>query len=139
MEIGWDQMVAVALLTIAAAVGIGTLLLALSLSELSYAGLSEPVFQTTLLWEPVGSSALLRIRSRPRICSPFGRTLTPCRGSSKTWKSSGEHPRAGSLSKGPVGESERLTREPPGEVPWADAPLGGRPALDLSEPRFRRG
>ena len=31
METGWDQMVAVALLTIAAAVGIGILMLALSL------------------------------------------------------------------------------------------------------------
>ena len=33
MEVGWDQMVAVALLTIAAAAGIGTLLLALSLTR----------------------------------------------------------------------------------------------------------
>jgi hypothetical protein len=141
VEIGWDQMVAVALLTIAAAVGIGTLLLALSLIRAlirwivgagvsNDAALKEPVGSSALLSHPVSASDLFAVRSNLDAVSRQLEDLE---------KKLRRAPRAGSLSKGPVGESERLTREPPGEVPWADAPLGGRPALDLSEPRFRRG
>jgi hypothetical protein len=141
MEVGWDQMVAVALLTIAAAVGIGTLLLALSLIRAlirwivgagvsNDAALKEPVGSSALLSHPVSASDLFAVRSNldavSRQLEDLERKLRSA-------------PRAGSPSKGPPGKSERLTREPLVDAPWADAPLSGRPALDLSEPRFRRG
>jgi hypothetical protein len=141
MEVGWDQMLALALLTTAAAVGIGALMLAFSLIRalirwIVGAGGSEaiaghePVTSSALPSPPVSASDLFAVRSNLDAVSRQLEDLE---------KKLRRAPHAGSLSKGPAGKSERLTREPPGDVPWADAPLGGRPALDLSEPRFRRG
>jgi hypothetical protein len=141
MEVGWDQMVAVALLTIAAAVGIGTLMLVVSLiralirwivgaSVSNDVALLEPVGSSALLSHPVSASDLFAVRSNLDAVSRQLEDLE---------KKLRRAPHAGSLSKGPAGKSERLTREPPGDVPWADAPLSGRRALDLSEPRFQRG
>jgi hypothetical protein len=114
MEVGWDQMMAVALLTIAAAVGIGTVIVALRLMRALIrwvAGASgshavvvrEPATSTTLLPHPVSASDLFAVRSNLDAVS---RQLEDLENKLR------RAPFPTALSKEPRGEHARLTREP---------------------------
>ena len=127
MEVG-DQMLAVALLAIAAAAGIGTLLLALSLVRalirwIVGAGGSndlaghEPPASSTVASPPVSASDLFAVRSN---LDALSRQLEDLE------KKLRRAPPAASLAKGPRGKSDRMTGKPLVDATWAAAPLGGR-------------
>jgi hypothetical protein len=128
MEVGWDQMLALALLTTAAAVGIGALMLAFSLIRalirwIVGAGGSEaiaghePVTSSALPSPPVSASDLFAVRSNLDAVSRQLEDLE---------KKLRRAPAATSLSKGPRDRGERLTREPLVDATWAPAPHRGR-------------
>lgn len=128
MEVGWDQMLAMALLAIAAAAGIGTLLLALSLTRalirwiVGAGGSTDiaghaPVASSAVASPPVSASDLFAVRSNLDAVSRQLEDLE---------KKLRRAPPAASLAKGPRRKSERLIGEPLVDAPWATPPLGGR-------------